>query len=312
MFDPVPDHDHASLRQAGRNWRIKTFQRWLAQHQPSQNTCRHPMANDKQVLLETLLCDPVGEPARDIVIPFPAFGPDREKPVLHIDNGAYFCGNVGIGAARPSADVNFQQAVIAACLVPVGIDLFRNQRQCLQGPSGGRGPELRPWIIAEVVMERPPHDPRLHAAIPGQRRMQLRLTLHACDFVEHSFTVTCDENPFSPGRNHGGAYSLSHVQSVVERRNTIPILSNVLIEASDNGQIKLMATDLDLQIVETFAADVETPGATTVSAHTLFDIARKLPDGSQVQLRRRRWPHGRQRRPQRVSACRPCRVTISR
>ena len=78
--------------------------------------------------------------------------------------------------------------------------------------------------------------------------------------------------------------SLSHVQSVVERRNTIPILSNVLIEASDNGQIKLTATDLDLQIVETFAADVETPGATTVSAHTLFEIARKLPDGSQVQL----------------------------
>ncbi len=78
--------------------------------------------------------------------------------------------------------------------------------------------------------------------------------------------------------------SLSHVQSVVERRNTIPILSNVLIEASDNGAIKLTATDLDLQIVETFSADVETAGAITVSAHTLFEIARKLPDGSQVQL----------------------------
>ena len=78
--------------------------------------------------------------------------------------------------------------------------------------------------------------------------------------------------------------SLSHVQSVVERRNTIPILSNVLIEASEGGKIKLTATDLDLQVVETFAADVETPGATTVSAHTLFEIARKLPDGSQVQL----------------------------
>ena len=77
---------------------------------------------------------------------------------------------------------------------------------------------------------------------------------------------------------------LSHVQSVVERRNTIPILSNVLIEASEGGKIKVTATDLDLQVVETFAADVETPGATTVSAHTLFEIARKLPDGSQVQL----------------------------
>jgi DNA polymerase-3 subunit beta len=78
--------------------------------------------------------------------------------------------------------------------------------------------------------------------------------------------------------------SLGHVQSVVERRNTIPILSNVLIEASENGAIRLTATDLDLQIVETIAGDVEIPGATTVSAHTLFEIARKMPDGSQVQL----------------------------
>ncbi|OYW23756.1 MULTISPECIES: DNA polymerase III subunit beta [unclassified Sphingomonas] len=77
---------------------------------------------------------------------------------------------------------------------------------------------------------------------------------------------------------------LSHVQSVVERRNTIPILSNVLIEATADGTIKLMATDLDLQINEHVAASVETPGATTVSAHTLFDIARKLPEGSQVSL----------------------------
>ena len=78
--------------------------------------------------------------------------------------------------------------------------------------------------------------------------------------------------------------SLSHVQSVVERRNTIPILSNVLIEANESGSIKLTATDLDLQIVETFNAEVEVAGATTVSAHTLFEIARKLPEGSQVQL----------------------------
>jgi DNA polymerase III subunit beta len=78
--------------------------------------------------------------------------------------------------------------------------------------------------------------------------------------------------------------SLGHVQSVVERRNTIPILSNVLIEANDSGAIKLTATDLDLQIIETIAGDVETAGAITVSAHTLFEIARKLPDGSQVQI----------------------------
>jgi len=78
--------------------------------------------------------------------------------------------------------------------------------------------------------------------------------------------------------------SLGHVQSVVERRNTIPILSNVLIEATGDGSLRLMATDLDLQIVEAVAAAVDQPGAITVSAHTLFDIARKLPEGSQVQL----------------------------
>ena len=77
---------------------------------------------------------------------------------------------------------------------------------------------------------------------------------------------------------------LSHVQSVVERRNTIPILSNVLLEATADGALKMMATDLDLQINESVAAAVDQPGATTVSAHTLFDIARKLPDGSQVSL----------------------------
>ncbi|MBB3035151.1 DNA polymerase III subunit beta [Alteriqipengyuania lutimaris] len=79
--------------------------------------------------------------------------------------------------------------------------------------------------------------------------------------------------------------SLSHVQSVVERRNTIPILSNVLIDADEGGGVKVMATDLDLQVVETMtAASVESGGAITVSAHLLFDIARKLPDGSQVSL----------------------------
>lgn len=77
---------------------------------------------------------------------------------------------------------------------------------------------------------------------------------------------------------------LSHVQSVVERRNTIPILSNVLIEAQGGGTMRLMATDLDLQIDETIPAAVDQPGAITVSAHTLFDIVRKLPEGAQVEL----------------------------
>ena len=78
--------------------------------------------------------------------------------------------------------------------------------------------------------------------------------------------------------------SLGHVQSVVERRNTIPILSNVLIEAGENGTMRFMATDLDLQIVDEAEAAIDQSGTTTVSAHTLFEIVRKLPEGSQVSL----------------------------
>ena len=78
--------------------------------------------------------------------------------------------------------------------------------------------------------------------------------------------------------------SLGHVQSVVERRNTIPILSNVLIEAREDGSLRLMATDLDLQVDESVPANVSQAGAITVSAHTFFDIVRKLPEGSQVEM----------------------------
>ena len=77
--------------------------------------------------------------------------------------------------------------------------------------------------------------------------------------------------------------SLAHVQSVVERRNTIPILSNVLL-SGDKGKLSLTATDMDLEIVESTPADVATPGAITTPAHTLYDIARKLPDASKVEL----------------------------
>lgn len=70
--------------------------------------------------------------------------------------------------------------------------------------------------------------------------------------------------------------SLSHVQSVVERRNTIPILSNVLLKA-DDGVLSLATTDMDLEIDESVAANVMEKGATTAPAHTLHDIVRKLP-----------------------------------
>ena len=77
--------------------------------------------------------------------------------------------------------------------------------------------------------------------------------------------------------------SMNHVQSVVERRNTIPILSNVLMKA-DKGVLTLATTDMDLEINESVAAKVSSSGATTAPAHTLHDIIRKLPDGSDVEL----------------------------
>ena len=78
--------------------------------------------------------------------------------------------------------------------------------------------------------------------------------------------------------------SLTHVQGVVERRTTIPILSNVLLQAS-GGKLGLTATDMDLAMIEGISANVGQDGSTTVPAHTLYDIVRKLPEGSQVEVR---------------------------
>jgi DNA polymerase-3 subunit beta len=77
--------------------------------------------------------------------------------------------------------------------------------------------------------------------------------------------------------------AVSQAQSVVERRNTIPILANVLIEA-EGDSVSFRATDLDIEVVDKAAAQVERAGATTVSAVTLHEIVRKLPDGALVQL----------------------------
>jgi DNA polymerase-3 subunit beta len=77
--------------------------------------------------------------------------------------------------------------------------------------------------------------------------------------------------------------ALGHVHRIVERRNTIPILANVLIEAAD-GRIAFKSTDLDLEATESAPADVAQGGATTVPAHVIFEIVRKLPEGAQVAL----------------------------
>src|SRR4030081_3006939 len=77
--------------------------------------------------------------------------------------------------------------------------------------------------------------------------------------------------------------SLGHVHRVVERRNTIPILANVLIKA-DNSKLACKATDLDLEVTEAIAAEVGPSGSTTVPAHMLYEIVRKLPEGAQIVI----------------------------
>ncbi|KAJ03996.1 DNA polymerase III subunit beta [Sulfitobacter mediterraneus] len=77
--------------------------------------------------------------------------------------------------------------------------------------------------------------------------------------------------------------AVSQAQSVVERRNTIPILANVLIEA-EGSDVSFRATDLDIEVVDKVGAQVERAGATTVSATLLHEIVRKLPDGALINL----------------------------
>ena len=76
---------------------------------------------------------------------------------------------------------------------------------------------------------------------------------------------------------------LGHIYSVVERRNTIPILSNVLIE-TNSSKISLTATDMDMDIVEVTGCIVSKQGKATLSAHTLYDIVRKVPDGGEIKI----------------------------
>ncbi len=77
--------------------------------------------------------------------------------------------------------------------------------------------------------------------------------------------------------------ALAHIQSVAEKRNTIPILANVLIQVRD-GRLSFTATDMEIAIVEEVAASTSRNGATTAPAATLYDIVRKLPDSAEIEL----------------------------
>ena len=77
--------------------------------------------------------------------------------------------------------------------------------------------------------------------------------------------------------------ALAHIQSVAEKRNTIPILANVLLAAKD-GRLSLTATDMEIAVVEEIAASTSRNGTATAPAATLYEIVRKLPDGAEVEL----------------------------
>jgi DNA polymerase-3 subunit beta len=77
--------------------------------------------------------------------------------------------------------------------------------------------------------------------------------------------------------------ALNHLQGVVERRGTIPVLGNVLMK-TENGHLSLSATDMDIELVEIVPAQIAMVGVTTAPVRTLYDIARKLRDGAQIEL----------------------------
>ncbi len=77
--------------------------------------------------------------------------------------------------------------------------------------------------------------------------------------------------------------ALAHVQSVVEKRNTIPILANVLMAVRE-GKLTLTATDMEIAIVEDVPASTSRDGACTAPAATLYEIVRKLPEGVELEL----------------------------
>ncbi len=77
--------------------------------------------------------------------------------------------------------------------------------------------------------------------------------------------------------------ALAHVQSVVEKRNTIPILANVMLAVKD-VRLTLTATDMEIAIVEEMPATSARDGACTAPAATLYEIVRKLPDGAEIEM----------------------------
>ena len=77
--------------------------------------------------------------------------------------------------------------------------------------------------------------------------------------------------------------TLSHLQSIVNKKNTLPILSNILIEANQNS-LTLTSTDMDISIKETVSCNVVEEGSTTLNAQIMFDIIKKIPEISDIEF----------------------------
>ena len=77
--------------------------------------------------------------------------------------------------------------------------------------------------------------------------------------------------------------TLSHLQGIVDKKNSLPILANILIEAKDN-QLTLSSTDMDISIIEKISCNVMEDGATTINSQILYDIVRKIDDNSDIEV----------------------------
>ena len=77
--------------------------------------------------------------------------------------------------------------------------------------------------------------------------------------------------------------SLSHLQGIVDKKNSLPILSNILIEAKNNS-LTLSSTDMDISLIEKLDCNVLEDGSTTINSQILYDIVRKIDDGSEIEI----------------------------
>tara|TARA_B100001057_G_C22782964_1_gene924404 strand:+ start:31 stop:1146 length:1116 start_codon:yes stop_codon:yes gene_type:complete len=77
--------------------------------------------------------------------------------------------------------------------------------------------------------------------------------------------------------------TLSHLQGIVDKKNSLPILANILIEAKNN-QLILSSTDMDISIIEKITCNVMEDGATTINSQILYDIVRKIDDNSEIEI----------------------------